>query len=916
MTRSTVLLTLALTATPSFALAQQATPPTQPAPSAVESEGGSEVGDEGPDIVVQGTRPPGSVVGDIPPEQQLSQADIRSYGVGSVTELLAELSPQIRSDRGSGGAPVVLIDGRRISGFQEIRDLPTEAIQRVDILPEEVALKYGYRADQKVVNFVLRKRFRAATVELADRLATAGGRNAPQAELDLLKLARGGRMNLHLEYQAANALTEDERGIQRTPTPFALGGNVVGVGGAAIDPALGTATIAGVPGVTPTLSDFVGTAGRANVTDVTPYRTLLPETRTFNANATYARSIGKVSATVNGTLGTTTSDSMLGLPTVALTLPAGNAFSPFANTVAVDRAVEGDYRPLAQHASTVAAHFGTVLNGTIGTWQWSVTGAYDHSEAKTFTDTGLDTRDFQARLNANDPTANPFGALTPGAIGPLPSNFGYSVSNETQVDALFTGSLFKLPAGDVSTSVHVGGDINDFSSRSFRAGLTSTGAVSRRTGSGQLNLDVPIASRTKDVLGAIGSLSINGNFAVDQLSDFGTLKTIGYGLNWSPIVPVRIIASVTDQDGAPTPQQLGNPQITTPNIAVFDYVRGENAVVTTLSGGNPNLRASSSHTVKIGATIKPWSTKQLTMTANYVQGRVENPIVAFPTATAAIEAAFPDRFTRDGDGVLQRLDTRPINFAETSRSELRWGINFSAPLKSKLQKQFEAFRAGTGPNPFAGLRPPGSGRGGRPGDAPGAAGAGGPGGPGAGPGGGGPGGGGGRGFGGGGRGNAGGRLQFALYHTWHFTNRVLVQQGGPALDLLNGDAIGSSGGQPRHELEGQAGYNNNGLGVRFSANWQSATDVNGGTIGNPQALRFSGLGTVGVRLFGDLGQRLDLVKAHPWVRGMRVAVSVDNLFDTRQRVTDANGTTPVAYQPGYLNPLGRTVRLSVRKLFF
>jgi hypothetical protein len=38
--------------------------------------------------------------------------------------------------------------------FGGIRDLPTEAILRVDILPEEVSLKYGYRADQKVVNFV------------------------------------------------------------------------------------------------------------------------------------------------------------------------------------------------------------------------------------------------------------------------------------------------------------------------------------------------------------------------------------------------------------------------------------------------------------------------------------------------------------------------------------------------------------------------------------------------------------------------------------------------------------------------------------------------------------------------------------------------------------------------------------------
>ena len=142
MTRIATLLTLALAATPTFALAQQAKAPprptAQPAPN-------SDEGEDGPDIIVRGAKQPGSVIGDIPPEQQLGPADIRSYGVSSVTELLAELAPQTRSDRGSGGAPVVLLDGKRISGFSEIRDLPTEAIARVDILPEEVALKYGYK---------------------------------------------------------------------------------------------------------------------------------------------------------------------------------------------------------------------------------------------------------------------------------------------------------------------------------------------------------------------------------------------------------------------------------------------------------------------------------------------------------------------------------------------------------------------------------------------------------------------------------------------------------------------------------------------------------------------------------------------------------------------------------------------------
>jgi len=33
-------------------------------------------------------------------------------------------------------------------------------------------------------------------------------------------------------------------------------------------------------------------------------------------------------------------------------------------------------------------------------------------------------------------------------------------------------------------------------------------------------------------------------------------------------------------------------------------------------------------------------------------------------------------------------------------------------------------------------------------------------------------------------------------------------------------------------------------------------------------------------------------------------------------VRDANGVTPISYQPDYLDPTGRAVRLSIRKLFF
>ena len=55
---------------------------------------------------------------------------------------------------------------------------------------------------------------------------------------------------------------------------------------------------------------------------------------------------------------------------------------------------------------------------------------------------------------------------------------------------------------------------------------------------------------------------------------------------------------------------------------------------------------------------------------------------------------------------------------------------------------------------------------------------------------------------------------------------------------------------------------------------------------------------------------------HSWARGLRLSLSVNNLFDGHQRVRDANGNTPLSFQPDYLDPVGREIRFTVRKLFF
>ena len=128
---------------------------------------------------------PGAAVGDIKPDLQLQPQDVQAYGVSTITELLAELAPEIGSNSGRGGeGPAILVNGRRISSVNEIRNLPTEAILRVDILPEEAALKYGFSANQRVVNIVLKDHVDAELADLQGGASTEGGGAAGQAEAD------------------------------------------------------------------------------------------------------------------------------------------------------------------------------------------------------------------------------------------------------------------------------------------------------------------------------------------------------------------------------------------------------------------------------------------------------------------------------------------------------------------------------------------------------------------------------------------------------------------------------------------------------------------------------------------------------------------------------------------------------------
>ena len=139
-----------------------------------------------------------------------------------------------------------------------------------------------------------------------------------------------------------------------------------------------------------------------------------------------------------------------------------------------------------------------------------------------------------------------------------------------------------------------------------------------------------------------------------------------------------------------------------------------------------------------------------------------------------------------------------------------------------------------------------------------------------------------------------------------------IRPGLPKLDYLGGDALGRTGGRPRHEIEGQAGYFNNGLGARLSANFRTGARIDSAPAGT---LRFSPLATLDLRLFANLGQRFELVSKYPALRGTSVRLEIENLFDAKSKVRNTLGEVPLSYQGDLLEPLGRTVGISLRKLF-
>ena len=803
-----------LAAGASFALPAMAEAPIGPPATAAVAEQPAEAAPAAPEtvedayddysedeIIVTAPRLAGQLDTDIKAEAELDEAAIASYGVSNVSELLDALAPQTRSGRGRGGGrPIILVNGRRIGGFGEVRNLPPEAIAKVEVFPEEVALQYGYSADERVVNMVLKPNFRQIAIEGEGGIPTQGGRFQSELQPSFLAIGDNGRLNVNAGWEHKSMLLESERDL-----------------------------------------DYDDPAQAAEA----PARSLLGASDEYSIDATIQRSLNKTTdASINVRFDQTDTLSLLG-PGVG----------------GVDDPLERDSR--SRNLTTTAS-----VNGMLGDWRWSVSSNYADADQLTFTDRINGTRDrFESSQQTFGGNANLSGTVTDGWAGPIRLSM--------------TGSYSGLR----------------FDSRSANANGITTTDLARDLPSVFGSLTVPLLDPEYEV-GNIGRVSLTLSGQVANPSDFEALKSWGANLNWGVTDNLSLIASFNQDEAAPGIQQLGAAPLVTPAVTYYDFATGQTVQITTTTGGNPFLLAEQRRDLKLGLNWSPPMVEGLNFSINYNRNKSNDTANSLPLLTPEIEAAFPDRVTRDANGVLLAIDQRPVNFDRSENSQIRWGLNFGKSFGQQEQR-------GRGLGGPGGGRPEGAGarEGGGRGDGAGRQRGGGGGGPRM----------GGRGGPGGMFGGPqGGRWQVSLYHTIKLTDKVLIRPGVPELDLLNGSATGNGGGSNRHLFELDGGLFNKGMGVRLSAKYDSGSTVTGGTAGD---LKFGDLATFNLRFFVDLNQKPKLTEKLPFLKGSRLRLAVDNIFDAQRKITDANGRVPLNYQPGYIDPLGRYIELEWRKTF-
>jgi hypothetical protein len=128
--------------------------------------------------------------------------------------------------------------------------------------------------------------------------------------------------------------------------------------------------------------------------------------------------------------------------------------------------------------------------------------------------------------------------------------------------------------------------------------------------------------------------------------------------------------------------------------------------------------------------------------------------------------------------------------------------------------------------------------------------------------------------------------------------------------------LGGDNGQSRHTLSLQVNGGVRGLGANLNGNWQSAARVrDAGNPGGQGDFFYPAFAQFNVGFYVEPARLAPPSGKTSWLSKLRVAFDVQNLFDSYRRVRLPDGSIPAGYRRHEIDPLGRTIQVSMQKQF-
>jgi hypothetical protein len=745
---------------------------------------------------------------DIASETELDEDRIAAYGANTIGELVEDITPLIG---GARDTPILLVNGRRIGSSTEITGYPPEALNRLAILPPEAAARYGYAAGQRVVNLELKKNFASTDVDAGFAMPFAGGRTSSQLSVGRSIIAGDTRWNVRMRGSTDTPLLKSERKVPVRPD---------------------------VAAILPLLEAAEGHSIEPN-----RFETLAAKAHSLNLDMGVVRPVGDFFLSINANAGMNRSTQRTGMPLASIIVPAAAGGHETLYRLVGDRALESRQRSTNFGASAS-------LSGPIAGWQTSFSASFSASRNSNANDTGYDIGDLQQRVDAGDPSFDPYGPLP---FIPLLTDRNRSSSRIIGATFNASKSIFKLPAGEASTNVTV----NASQSRShFRAFAASAGTISQgRFASSQLDgrwsLTVPVANRALGVLAPLGDLGVDLSIEVGKARRTRTRYRWDAGVRWTPFPFVDFRASLGHENAEPLFEQLYGPRIEV-ITRLFDFAQQEYVQPISIFGGNPDLESGSIRNLSLSAMMRPFKDDFATFNIEYRRHVAQNGIASLPTLTPDVEAIFPERVERDANGRLISIDARPINISHDRTETMTSGVTLLYTARQKTP----------GGEPL----PPGS--------------------------------------------QHPWTFSLSIAHIWQLASEMVIRPGLPVLDRLR------DSGQPRHNVTLNLAVGRRGMGASLNGNWNGAARVRSREAASGATeFRYPSWVQFNLGLFAEPDRWGAASRERHWASNLRISLDVQNVLNGFRRVSVLGAATRRDLTRDEIDPLGRTIRLSIRKQF-